>query len=51
MARMKPVFLAYKDLSSTSSVSSICNNQWQDAGKIGEREVVICRAEELSRSG
>jgi len=45
---MKPVFLAYKDLSSKASVSSICQGQWLDlAGKIEGREVVACRSPKL----
>lgn len=46
---IKPVFFAYKNLLSKSSVKSICEGQWQDAGNIKEHEVVICKAEELRK--
>jgi len=45
---MKPVFLAYKELSSKASVNPICEGQWLDlAGKVGGREVVACKSPKL----
>lgn len=47
LKKMKLVFLAYKNLSSASSVNFICKDQWQDVGKVAKRDVVICKAEGL----
>lgn len=47
---MKPVFLTYKDTSSTAGFSLICQGKWTDlAEKVESREIVACRAVELNR--
>jgi hypothetical protein len=51
---MTPVFLAYADSPpespAKSRVNAFCQNQWEPlAQKLSDREVVICRSEELRR--
>lgn len=47
---MSPVFITYKETSSMTMASSVCQNQWIElAEKVGNREVVVCRSPQLRR--
>ncbi|MBW4509792.1 MAG: hypothetical protein KME64_25245 [Scytonematopsis contorta HA4267-MV1] len=45
--RMQPVFIGYKNESTKSSVKTVCQEKWENAGTIAGREVVICRVPQL----
>ena len=50
LKKMKPVFLAFRDEPINTNVSSLCEGKWIDLlEKVGDREVIACRASELHR--